>query len=85
MARSYSRDSQGQFSSKRSKGDKAETIQQNKAKKDDERRKKKEDLSGNKVGGGKKKRVSRAATVGVKATTRAAKNSLARARRRMAT
>jgi hypothetical protein len=82
VARQYSRDSRGRFGSKNSKGDRAETVQQNKAKKDKERRSKKNELSGGKVGPGKRRRTSRQGSVGSKATTKAARNSTARARRR---
>ena len=84
MARSYTRDSSGKFSSGGSRGNAAATVQQNKAKKSAERRKNKNKLSGGRLGGrGKSKRSAvRQKARGGRATTKAVLNSIARARKR---
>ena len=82
LARQYKRSSDGKFSG--SGGDRAETIKQNRAKKTGEKKTNKNKLSGNKLGGkGKRKRQGAKLKVrGVKVTTRAAKKSADRARKR---
>lgn len=83
MARSYSRDGQGRFASGGSKGNRAETIQQNKARRDAEQRKAREELSGNRLGGKKRtRRPTRTVSAGKRATTKAMRNSTERAKKR---
>jgi hypothetical protein len=82
MARTYSRDGSGRFSSGGGKGDIAKTTQQARAEKTAERRRNKEALSGGRLGGKKRRRVSRARTVGTKATTKAMQRSTQRAKAR---
>lgn len=83
LARQYKRREDGKFSGS-SRGDRAETIKQNKAKKDGEKKTNKNKLSGARLGGkGKRKRQGAKLKVrGAKVVTRAAKNSAARARKR---
>lgn len=82
MARSYQRDGNGKFASAGRQGDVAKTVQQASREKKAERRKAKDALSGGKLGTKRAKRVSRAASVGRRASTKAARNSVARARAR---
>jgi len=81
MARRYTRSKNGKFAHK-SDGEKVETIQQNKARKDEEKQKAKKNLSGGKVGAKKRRRPGvRNKAVGKRATTKAAKNALARSKK----
>jgi hypothetical protein len=82
VARSYSRDGSGRFATAGSKGGGAKTVQQASQEKKREQRAAKERLSGGKLGGRKTKRVSRTKALGRKASTKAMKNSLARAKAR---
>lgn len=83
MARRYARDSSGRFASSGSHGDRAETVQQNKAKKGKEDRAAEDRLEGNKVGFDKNRRGRpRRKVVGNKATTKAAQNAYERSKKR---
>jgi hypothetical protein len=82
MARSYSRDSSGRFAGGARRGDVATTTQQNSAEHKRERRAEKAALSGGKIGTKRTKRVARTKAVGKRASTKAMRNALARARKR---
>lgn len=83
MTRAYSRDSRGRFGASGSKGDRAETIQQNRAKHANVKRQSKDALSGGHQGGGRKHvSIKRAGAIGKRATTKAMRASLARAKGR---
>lgn len=83
MARAYSRDGVGRFASGSSKGDRATTIQQSRAKKTAEQKDRKDKLSGGKVGFGKRRRpTTRRRTIGAKATTKQAERAYAKSKRR---
>jgi hypothetical protein len=82
MARSYSRDGSGRFAGGSQRGDRAETVQQNRAEKTAERKAAREALSGGKLGIGRKRRVNRNATIGKRATTKAGLRAAQASKRR---
>lgn len=82
MARSYSRDGRGRFSGGARRGDVATTSQQARAEHKRERRDAKDALSGGKLGTKRAKRVSRSKAIGKRASTKAMRNSVARAKAR---
>lgn len=84
MARKYTRNRSGQFAGGGSLGDRAETIQQNKAKKTATRKAERQALSGSHLGSkGKRKRAGvRTKVRGSKATTKRAMKVAQRTRRR---
>ena len=83
-ARKYKRDRSGKFAGGGSYGDRAETVQQNKAKKTSDRKRAKDALSGARLGGtGKRKRSGvRSKVLGAKATTKRALRAAERSRKR---
>lgn len=82
MARSYSRDGRGRFAGGARRGDVTTTKQQASAEHKRERRAEKDALSGGKLGTRKGKRVSRTKAIGKRASTKAMRNSVARAKAR---
>lgn len=82
MARSYSRDGRGRFAGTARRGDVAKTTQQASREKARERKDAKDALSGNHLGSKKSGRVSRNKTLGKRASTKAMRSALDRAKAR---
>ncbi len=82
MARSYSRDGRGRFAGAARRGDVAKTTQQASREKARERKDAKDALSGGTLGNGRTRRVSRNKSLGKRASTKAMRSALDRAKAR---